>query len=324
MLNLRGINFGNALLASGAANFFKQRPWWFRKYVQLIPGANDDGATHASKTSVLLSRKGNMKLEKNLQPKEWFPKCIRIYWRQRFVMNAVGLSGPGFEALLEAGLWQQMPKPFLISIMAVGDALEERLKEIRAMALLLKIHKPEFLAPFGIELNGSCPNTRHCPLSLADGLIQQGGQARVADVPNIVKINVLTPFETISRIIRSGVFDALLFSNTIKFGQLPEWISWDKLFKSGRSPLAEFGGGAYSGWHAIFAVADLLRRIEEAGLRIPIVAGNGILYPHDVNFLCKASPNNLKAIDYGSLRLLRPWNEKRVIRRANELLGGRY
>ena len=323
MLNLRGINFGNVLLASGAANFFKQRPWWFRRIVELIPGANDDGATHTSKTSVLLSRKGNMELEKDLQPKEWFPKCIRIYWRRRFVMNAVGLSGPGFEALLETGLWQQMIKPFLISIMAIGDTLENRLKEIRVMALLLRINKHKFMAPSGIELNGSCPNTEHCPLSLADGLIRQGEEVRVAGVPSIVKINVLTSFETISRIIRSGVFDALLFSNTIKFGQLPEWIPWDKLFKSGKSPLAEFGGGAYSGWHAIFAVARLLRRIEEAGLRIPIIAGNGILYPHDVDFLAKASPNNLKAISYGSLRLLRPWNEKRVIRRANELLGSR-
>lgn len=323
MLILRGINFGNAVVASGGGNFFKQRPWWFRRLLELLPGVSSEGATHTAKTSTFLKRAGNMPLDERLQPKEWLPECIKIYWLQRMVLNAVSLSGPGLEYLLKAGLWQKMTVPFIISLMAVGDSLEERLKEMRAMALLLAAHKHEFLSEFAEEVNSSCPNTQHCPNLLVDEVAGQAEQAQITGVPVIIKINALTPMKAVADIAKSGLCDAISLSNTIPFDQLPEWIPWKKLFKNGKSPLERFGGGGYSGWYLVFIVADFLRRIEEAGIRIPVIAGGGILYPHDVDFLAAASPKNLKAISYGSVRLLRPWNEQRIIKRAHELLGGR-
>lgn len=323
MLELRGINFGNVLKASGAGNFFQQQGWWFRKLFELFPGVGDKGTAHITKTSTLSERAGNMPLKENLQPAEWFPKCIKIYLLGRMVLNAVGLSGPGLEYLLNTGLWQQMTKPFLISLMAVGSTLEERFKEMRAMTLLLLLRKSEFKAKFGIELNISCPNTQHCPALLVDEAIKQAECLQSLDVPTMIKLNALTPLEAVADIVRSGTCDAISLSNTIPLGQLPDWIPWNKLFKDGKSPLAKFGGGGYSGWYLLFIVADFLRRMEEAGICIPVVAGGGILYQHDVDFLAVASPNNLKAISYGSVRLLRPWNEKKIIRRANQLLGER-
>ena len=323
MLELCGINFGNVLVASGGGNFFRQQPWWFRRVFELIIGVSAKGATHIAKTSTLLPRSGNMPLNTRLQPVEWFPECIKIYPFMRAVLNAVGLSGPGLEYLLKTCLWQEMTRPFFISLMAVGASIEERLKEMRAMALLLVIHKHEFRAKFGIEMNGSRPNTEHCPNLFVDELVRQAEQLQMVGVPVVIKLNALTSMKAVAGIVKSGICDGISLSNTIPFGQLPEWIPWTKLFKEGKSPLAKFGGGGYSGWYLLFIVADFLRRMEEAGIRIPVVAGGGILYPHDVNFLCAASPNNLKAVVYGSVRLLRPWNEKHIVKRANELLGRR-
>jgi len=164
---IKGIDFGNCILSSGALNFFGDG-YWYEKYLRdVVPGyaAAVDRASFVTKTSVLKYRAGNLPLDENLQPLELRPKCIKIYFFKGggMILNDVSLSGPGLQALLERGDWQKIARPFFISIMAVGNTPEGRLYEIKAMIDLLLAYKNKFAAPVGLQINVSCPNTKHNP-----------------------------------------------------------------------------------------------------------------------------------------------------------------
>ena len=107
---LRGIDFGNVLNASGARNFFGEG-WKQTHAVDFFGGWR--GSTFVAKTTTLNPRMepekklGNMRLDPaTLQPVDWFPDCVWFNFRSGLTLNAVGLSGPGLEALLDWGLWQ--------------------------------------------------------------------------------------------------------------------------------------------------------------------------------------------------------------------------
>src|SRR4051794_20119064 len=89
-------------------------------------GLRFDEATFVAKTTTVEPRAGNMPL-KGTTPREWKPRCIAVNVREAAVLNAVGLSGPGLEALLADGRWQARTDPFFLSFMAVEADPAERL-----------------------------------------------------------------------------------------------------------------------------------------------------------------------------------------------------
>jgi len=305
---LRGIDFGNVFTASGTLNFFGQG-WPFHKIYQFIPGFDFTGSTFTAKTVTFAPRQGNMPLDRNLQPKELMPKCIKVYFRKGIILNAVGLSNPGIHALLKTGQWQKRTKPFFISFMPARNTVNDRLYEMEKFVVVLKNALPDFKTEIGLEINISCPSDI---ITATKDLLKI---ASALHIPLILKINALASATLIKKSADSGLCDALSISNTIPWGELPDKIDWQKLFKTATSPLAEYGKDGLSGWPLLQITADKIREFRKAGINIPIIAGGGILCQKDIIVLKKAGSN---AVAIASAAILRPWRIKKIINSANQ------
>lgn len=320
-MKLRDEEFGGVFVASGTLNFFGEG-WRFHKLYRRLfrKGFNFDDATFVSKTTTLNKRKGNMALDANLQSLSLFPDCVRVYPMKGVVLNSVGLSGPGAEALFARGLWQRRMRHFFISFMAVEATKELRVEEAKRFAEIFASELPSFSTRVGLELNISCPNQEHCPLSLIDDAVDQLQPFSGLDIPKIIKVNALTPIEAIVRIAASGLCDAILISNTIPWGQLPDKINWQGIFGSTISPLKHLGGGGLSGYPLLPIVAQWIFEAKDKGVSVPIIGGGGILRASDVDYL---HANGADAVSIGTVGIIRPWRVESIIERARQLYGGK-
>lgn len=320
-MKLCEIEFGHVLDASGVRYFFGEGYPFHRLLGPL--GPDFDGSTFVAKTTTSKPRQGNMALDKNFQPKKYFPDCVVVKPFQEAVLNAVGLSGPGAEVLLETGLWQKRHEPFFLSFMAVGETKNERITDTLNFLDMLDRYLPDFEAPVGLQINYSCPNAGHyCDKSgmyerdfLSEVLITMA-YAHGFGLPAMAKFNILTPIGMVKELCRFDFCDAVCVSNTIPWGQLPESIDWKRIFGSLESPLAKYGGGGLSGKPLLPLVVDWVKRAREAGITKPINAGGGILSEEDVNVLYNAGASS---VFIGSVAILRPWRVKKIIDYANAL-----
>jgi dihydroorotate dehydrogenase (NAD+) catalytic subunit len=306
---LGGIEFGAAFNASGARNFFGDG-WPYHRWLgPLAP--RFAGATFVGKTTTMEPRTGNMPLDGRLMPRQMKPRCIRVNWRERAVLNAVGLSGPGLHALLQARRWQGIDDPFVISIMAVGATAEDRLREYRGIADALAMHSGWFFAPFAIEVNLSCPNVGHDQAEMIQEAREALGILATVGRPLLVKVNaLLSPELAAASLAALRECAALVVSNTIPWGQLPDRIDWRRLFGE-VSPLAEYGGGGLSGAPLKPIVLEWVRRARAAGLTKPLIVGGGILSAGDALEFLDAGAD---AVSLGVVAMLRPWRVAGIIR----------
>ena len=312
-MNLQETEFGNVLGASGVQGFFEEG-YWFHKPWRLF-GLNFTDMTFVSKTATLLSRKGNMPLTKNYTPKDFFPGCVKVNLRRGVMLNSVGLSNPGLKTLLCTGRWQKRTKPFLISIMSLAKTPEERLEEFRIMVDIIENCKECFSAPFGLQINLSCPNTGHDPSELI------GESAKVLEIAGLLGPPVMpkysiasAPIEAILQLNNNPDCDAICVSNTLPFGW--EKIDWQKVWGSKTSPLAKIGGGGLSGGVLRPLVCEWIKRLRNAGFTKPINGGGGILCPEDAKHYHDAGASS---IFLGSVAALRPWKVNSIIDQANNL-----
>jgi len=320
---LQGIDFGPVHCASGAQGWFGEG-YWFHRWV---PGLDWTNCAFVAKTTTLAACAGNMPLahvpppSRYYEPRELFPKCIVVKLLRGVILNSVGLSGPGAYALFETGRWQKRTEPFFLSFMSVADSAEERYNEAAAFAIMLEIRRPWFAAPFGLQVNLSCPNAGHAPAEIAaeaESILGVFQQLRASGVPIVPKFNVLSSPDAVQRL--QGLCDAVCVSNTIPWGMLPERIRWSSLFPGSQifgSPLAHLGGGGLSGRPLLPLVAEWVREAKRAGLVVPVSAGGGILHPMDVDFLVNAGADS---VFLGSIAMLRGWRLSRTIQRAHERL----
>lgn len=249
-----------------------------------------------------------------LQPVEFFPACIKVNVRRGAVLNAVGLSGPGAEALFKRRVWERWRRPFLISFAAAGATREERLKEWEEFARLAKGYAGQFASPAGLEMNFFCPNTGVHDMPVVDEIRETLDIAAELNIPLVVKINVFVSPEGALRIEAHPACDALCQSNTILFGELVDTINWQKLWGKRGSPLARFGGGGLSGPELFPLVLVWIREARKVGLRKPIVACGGIFSCKDADMMIDAGAD---AIQLGSVSIVRPWRVKKIIAHAN-------
>ncbi|MCX6762364.1 MAG: hypothetical protein NT093_01110, partial [Candidatus Moranbacteria bacterium] len=191
--------------------------------------------------------------------------------------------------------------------------------EAKNFARVFAWELPSFLTQVGLELNISCPNQEHCPLSLIDDAVDQLQPFSSLDIPKILKVNALTPVEAVVRIAASGLCDAIAVSNTIPWGQLPDKIDWRKIFGSTVSPLRHLGGGGLSGYPLLPIVAQWIFEAKYQGVSIPIIGGGGILRASDVDYL---HANGADAVSIGTVGIIRPWRVEGIIERARQLYGG--
>lgn len=315
-LILRGIDFGCICVSSGTLNFFGNG-WPYHRLYQKIFGSYFDfkGATFIAKTTTLNERAGNMPLNEALMPKELKPKCIKVNFSKAIMLNAVGLSGPGAKVLLETGEWQKRTEPFMISFMSLGNTVSEQVAEAEAFVKLLLAYKSGFKAPFAVQVNGSCPNTKHSTEEVFKNSLAILEPFQKLGVPIDYKIAIADAIaagiEAIFEIEKSGLCDCLTCSNTIPWGKLPELISWKELFGSEDSPLKDLGGGGLSGKPLKNIVHTWLTDMRKKGISMPIKAGGGILSPQDARDFLMAGAN---AVEIGCISTLRPYRIAKTIK----------
>lgn len=312
-----GMTVSRVWNASGARNFFGEPGcyWFHRPWKRL--GLDYRGSTFVAKTTTMEARRGNMPLggPSGTTPREWKPRCIAVNFREGAVLNAVGLSGPGLDALLADGRWQSRPDPFFLSFMAVRADAEGREGEAGAFAATLAALRGRFRAPFGVQVNFSCPNVGLDPSGLpaeARSILSRMAR-RLPGVPLVPKFNALVPVGAAREVAAHPACAAVVVSNTIPWGAMPGRIDWRGLFGD-VSPLAEFGGGGLSGRPLLPIVSDWVKRASVSGFPCPIVAGGGILSADDAGYLLSAGA---AAVEIGSVSILRPWRVRPIIRAVN-------
>lgn len=294
--------------------------YWYHKYV---PGLDWTGCTLVSKTTTLKPREGNMKLDERGRSKEWKPSCIKVWMGKGAVLNSVGLSGPGAEALFELGEWGKLEDPFFLSFMSIAPDPLERLHEAQVFADYVNGYANSFQAPFGIQVNLSCPNTGHDPEEIAKEARQILGvfQFLRPEIPIVPKLNVLYPIEAVAEL--QDLCDAICISNTLPWGKLPAAVNWHSYSVCAYadppvSPLADLGGGGLSGAPLLPLVEEWVQAARGREIDLPINAGGGVLGPKDVNRLAKAGADS---VFLGSIAILRGWRVRKTIKRAHEVLG---
>ncbi|HEY5220990.1 MAG TPA: hypothetical protein VIJ29_02475 [Candidatus Paceibacterota bacterium] len=305
-MNLRGIPFGNVLGASGVQGFFGEG-YRYHRYLQPF-GLNFGDVTFVAKTTTLDRETGHMELRDDFTPVKFFPDCIYVKPWQGNALNAIALSGPGVLALLEKGYWQARTKPFFISFMSVARTKQGRLDELEIFVRYVKRYIPRFRAPFGLQINYSCPNVGVGHEDLVDEARQGLSIASHLDIPLMPKFSVVLPPQIAKAIGEDPLCDALCISNTVKFGQLPDRIDWVKLFGP-VSPLAHYGGGGLSGKPLLPLLLEWLTEIRSIGFTKPINAGGGILSISDA---IRVLRTNADSIFLGSIAFLRPWRVRKI------------
>lgn len=313
-MQLRGIDFGNVMNASGARNFFGQG-YWFHRFWRPF-GLDYTGSTFVAKTTTLEPRKGNMATENDdgMTPEKLFPDCIVVDHLKQTVLNAVGLTGPGIKALLASGLWQCMKHPFFISFAALSDSVELRLNEYKAFVAFLKPHLQHFFAPVGLEINLVCPNKEHVSMPTVAEVWETLNILSALKIPLVLKINIVTSFQAVLRIQDHKECNAICVSNTISWDELPRFIDRNTWFGTTTSPLKKYGGGGLSGVPLYSLVTEWIHEARRSGFEKPIVGCGGILCWQDA---CGMLDAGADAIQIGSVSILRPWRIKGIIRHVN-------
>jgi dihydroorotate dehydrogenase len=311
-MKLRGIEFENVLGASGVEGFFGEGYWYHKPFKKI--GLDFSNMTFVAKTVTLDSWAGNMPLKEDYTPEEFIPSCVKARPFQGLLLNAVDLSNPGLARLLGLGRWQARQKPFWLSVMSAASTPAAREEELRRMVDLLIAYKDEFAAPFGLQINLSCPNTGRDPRVLIGESARVLDIASDLDVPLMPKFSIASaPIGAILELGRHPACDSVCFSNTLPYN----WQGYgQKAFGKEKSPLAHMGGGGLSGALLKPLVCEYIFRLRDRGFTRPINGGGGILCKGDVDDYRKAGASS---IFLGSVASLRPWRVKGIIRHANSL-----
>lgn len=311
-LILRGVEWPLVFNSSGARGFLGEG-YWFHDLWRPF-GLDYEGSCFVAKTTTLDPRSGNMPLQENLAPKEFFPKCIVVDHRKAVVLNSVGLSGPGANVLIQQ--WTRakgrLKVPWMVSFMSVADSEPARLGEaLHFFSILASLIQTYGRENIGLQINFSCPNAGLDTSELINEVTQTLNASAKLGIVTLIKLNVLA-LPQLARLLTSHpACDGVIVSNTIPWGKIRDRIDWKGLFGTETSPLSHIGGGGLSGRPLLAIVGEWVQSARTWGLTKPIIAGGGILSKADAHHLfeCGAS-----AIELGSISILRPWRVRGIIR----------
>lgn len=314
-MKLRDMDSGKILCASGTQGFFGEG-YPHHKYLKLLGLLSFDDVTFVSKTVTLLGHKGNMPLKADSTPKALFPDCIKINPLKDTILNAVNLSNLGLGYYLGDGRWQAQEKPFWISVMSIGDTKERRLDEASLISTMLSAYKKDFSAPFGLQINLSCPNHSSLkPSKIIEETAEILSLYSDIGVPLMPKFSIASaPLDAIMELNDNPNCDAICVSNTLPFG----WrgIDWNKAWGTTRSPLKHLGGGGLSGRVLAPLVCEYIIRLRERGFKKHINGGGGIFNSRDVIKYYQAGASS---IFVGSVAIFQPWEIASIVKTANTL-----
>lgn len=316
-MQFNGIAFGNCFDASGLRGFFVEG-YWFHRWFRRLFGLCFNGSTFVMKTFTAYEQKGNLPWKADFSPAERFPRCIKVNPFRRMVGNAVALSGPGLEPLLNTGRLQALTEPFMFSFMAVGHTAQARMDETKAMVQILGPRLNEFRAKEkAMQTNWSCPNVKHILAELIREWEQMLKISRELGVPLVPKISITTPIEAVMELQQNTNCAGLCVSNTVPW-DCPI-IDVPALWGKKISPfMRKFGvGGGFTGAFLLDYVCNYIVRLRNAGFTKPIIGGGGILNWRGVDRIHAAGASSVSV--GASAVFLAPWNVTSIIKRANAL-----
>lgn len=318
------IVFSPIFCAPGTLGFFGEGYPWHR-YAKLA-GMTFKGTSFVAKTATLNFNEGNMPLKKDgLTPKEIKPKCIEVYPRSGHMLNAVGLSNMGFWKMFFDGRWQRIRDPFMLSFMPKGKTLEDKIKECQGLVhdfLFQYFNRPYgcFSSEFALQVNFACPNTGEDPATFVtelNAILETFQPLRQVGIPIVVNLNAFVPVQALLN--AEHLCDAFWIANTVPWGT--PGIEWKEFCvgmdaKGYVSPLRARGIPADGGLSGPLCLKFTINKVDEAvaaGVNRPIIAGNGIQHPDDVDILRLAGAS---AVAIGAVALVRPWRTGQIIARA--------
>jgi len=303
--------FGRVYLASGVKGIDGEG-YWYDRWYRAIPGYNWKGATFIAKTVTLEARDGNLPLKENLQPKQHFPKCVKVYPFRGAMMNAVGVSSPGLQAVLDSGVWYTRTKPFLISLIPVKHSSADRISEMEACAQLIQANLDKFQTQIGLQLNISCPNV-HIDFEMhMEDVTKCIEILKKTGLPLDLKVSVGFPAPLVRRIANMHNLECVTCSNTIPYGWFKTRINWENY-----NHLVDLGGGGLSGKPLLPFVLDWIREYTSSVWSGVAVKGcGGIMSKEDVASMERVGA---KAVELGTVKLLRPWRVRGIIKEAERV-----
>ncbi len=322
-MQLKGVTFEAIWDAPGVRGWIGEGYWFHRLPIyQKAVAALNDGSTFVSKTTTLDENDGKMPLrgkEELYAPREWKPRCISVNFFNARTFNAIGLSGPGIRALIEIGILKR-PGSSMLSFAAVKPTSAERLEETRGFVHIL-MNSPVPIGRIGVQVNITCPNTGHDVNKLVLEVIPQLDALvplSEAGIPIIVKINLFTPIELAEKIAEHEATAALCVTNALAFKDAQQLLN----LRYRSSPLAEFGGGGFSGPEMLPHLRDYVRCLFSAGVTCPLNVGGGIRHEKHVTYLVEEAGlrRGVDSIFIASAMLSRPWNVPGIVRRVHMLL----
>jgi len=314
-MKLRGIDFGNVLCGSSALGFFGNDFW----YEQKLPPEILNQITLVTKTVTLLGNKGNMPLRGDSTPDGFYPECIKIHSSEEMMLVAVALSNLGLGYYLGDERWQNQDKPFMISLASLGLTPDERLNEYQIMANMINLYKDKFSAPFGIQINPTCPTaknqlTKISPTDFCNELMSILHIMSIVEVPLEVKLGLTsTTPALLDKLNKHPCCDSICLSNSIPWGS--DIIDWEKVWGSEISLLADLRGGGLTGRHLLEENCRVIKEAREI-FKKPISASGGVL---DIEAVDKVHQAGANSIALCSVLTLKPENVPGIIEYANSL-----
>ena len=267
---------------------FNGKGWWWEQPLRWFGLLDPKAFTVVAKTVTRHPRKGNLSL--------WHPwTCVSTIRKgvRRGATNAVGLTNPGIEAWIKDDYPVAKQKGYALSASIWPESIEEAAEMGKLMAALHLCY---------IEVNVSCPNTKHEQDTEKVWRICDAVSAN-CEIPLVLK---LAEKQVIPEIVEpaSEFVEAFHAINT---------IPWDEVFPGEKSPIEGYSHklkGGVSGDFIRTRAMEAVRKLK--GMTdVPIIGGGGISSLEDVqNFeIIGAS-----AFSIGTLFMTRPWKPNEIVR----------
>jgi dihydroorotate dehydrogenase len=325
------IEYPNVWCAPGARNF-TGRGWWYTALLQtLMPNYGWSGTGFVTKTATLLPRTGNMPLDEDGEtPKEWLPRCIKVYPFSGHVLNAVGLSGPGLDEVLRMLRDEPPSGPFMLSIMCVG---QNHMLELQEMLIKISEFRRACPTPFLTQLNLACPNTGEELTKFYAELEEMLDCFESWNLKVFLNFNATVPIEVLLEADKHPACAGFWIGNSIPWGT--PGINWRRFSrlkrrisrKSPDSPLPR-----RLNWKASSDTARpmgglsgpvcrkfTLTTIDEArhrGVTKPIIGGNGFQKKDDLDHLWLTRADG---VALGIVAMIRAWRLGKLVKYANRI-----
>lgn len=327
---MNGIDFGHISGGSGVEGFFGLgNEYPHHRLLRPLGLLSFNEMTFVAKTVTLEPNVGNLHVDPKdgITVRDWQQECIHVSptsWWNDVMLNKVGLTNPGLEALLKHKdkHWQERTKPFMISFMSIKPTVEERIRELREAVQILKSYLGTFRAPVLLQANFSCPNVGvehseelvdevRCSYDIIDRL----------GIPSFAKVDALTSVHDIMEFGSHRALRGIVTSNAIKFGTVIPDVDWEKLYGFKTSPLEKIGkagsgGGGASGAILFPLVERQVRRLRVLGFTKCIQAGGGVRTIEHVRRLKVAGADS---VFIASVAILAPWSVQSLINDTNHL-----